>query len=157
MAVRWLILVSLITALLLSVIPIPFEWREWRPEFVALLVVYWATYSPGYFGVFSAWLCGILLDVVSLTVLGQHALGLVVIAYIANLAYQRIRSYALWQQSAWALVLIGVYQLFTHWTSGLAGKSIDAIDFLGATAFTAVFWPLLVIVLRKIKIHFRLP
>ena len=157
MAVRWLISISLITALLLSVVPIPFEWREWRPEFVALLVIYWATYSPEYFGVFSAWLCGILLDVVSLTVLGQHALGLVIIAYIANLAYQRIRSYAIWQQSAWALVLIGVYQLFTNWTSGLVGKSIDAIDFLGAAAFTAAFWPLLVIVLRKIKIHFRLP
>ena len=154
---RWLISLSIAIALLLSVIPIPFDWRGWRPEFVALLVVYWATYSPEYFGVFSAWLCGILLDIVSLTVLGQHALGLMIIAYIANLAYQRIRSYALWQQSAWALILIGVYQLFTNWTSGLVGKSIDNIDFLSAAVITAFFWPLVVIVLRKIKIRFRLP
>jgi rod shape-determining protein MreD len=156
-AVRWLIALSVIVALFLSVIPVSFEWRGWRPEFVALLVVYWATYSPGYFGVFSAWLCGILVDIVSLTVMGQHALGLMIIAYIAGLAYQRIRSYALWQQSAWALVLIGVYQLFTNWTSGLVGKSIESIEFLGAAALTALFWPLLVILLRKIKIRFRLP
>jgi rod shape-determining protein MreD len=155
--VRWLIALSIIFAVLLSVIPVPFDWRIWRPEFVALLVVYWATYSPEHFGVFSAWLCGILLDVVSLATLGEHALGLMVVAYIASLAYQRIRSYALWQQSAWALILIGVYQLFTNWASGLVGKSIETIDFLGAAALTALFWPLLVVVLRKIKIRFRLP
>jgi len=157
MAVRWLIALSITLALLLSVIPLPFEWRAFRPEFVALLVVYWATYSPDHFGVFSAWLCGILLDVVSLSILGQHALGLMVIAYIANLAYRRIRGYALWQQSAWALVLIGIYQLLASWTSSLVGQRIETVGFLATAALTALFWPVLVTVLRKIKIRFRLP
>jgi rod shape-determining protein MreD len=143
--------------LLLSIIPLPFELREWRPEFVALLVVYWATYSPQHFGVFAAWVCGILLDIVCLNPLGQSALGLIIVAYISHLSYQRIRSYALWQQSAWAFVLIGVYQLFSNWVSSLAGKDIETMDFLGATLLTALLWPLVVMVLRKIKIRFRLP
>jgi len=155
--VRWLIASSIIFVLFLSIIPLPFELREWRPEFVALLVVYWATYSPQHFGVFSAWVCGILLDIVCLNPLGQSALGLIVVAYISHLSYQRIRSYALWQQSAWAFVLVGVYQLFSNWVSSLAGKDIETMDFLGATLLTALLWPLVVMVLRKIKIRFRLP
>ena len=154
---RWLIASSIIFVLFLSIIPLPFELREWRPEFVALLVVYWATYSPQHFGVFSAWVCGILLDIVCLNPLGQSALGLIVVAYISHLSYQRIRSYALWQQSAWAFVLVGVYQLFSNWVSSLAGKDIETMDFLGATLLTALLWPLVVMVLRKIKIRFRLP
>jgi len=155
--VRWLIASSIIFVLFLSIIPLPFELREWRPEFVALLVVYWATYSPQHFGVFSAWVCGILLDIVCLNPLGQSALGLIVVAYISHLSYQRIRSYALWQQSAWAFVLVGVYQLFSNWVNSLAGKDIETMDFLGATLLTALLWPLVVMVLRKIKIRFRLP
>lgn len=157
MSVRWLIVLSVIVMLFLAVMPIPFELRWWRPEFMALIVVYWATYSPEYFGVFSAWLCGILLDVVSLSPLGQHALGLIVIAYLANVTYQRIRSYALWQQSAWAFVLVGIYQLLTNWMSGLVGKSTETVEFLIATALTALLWSIVVWVLRTIKIRFRLP
>ncbi|MFT6102409.1 MAG: rod shape-determining protein MreD [Granulosicoccus sp.] len=153
---RWLIASSIIFVLLLSVIPLPFELREWRPEFVALLVVYWATYSPQHFGVFTAWVCGILLDIVCLNPLGQSALGLIVVAYISHLSYQRIRSYVLWQQSAWAFVLVGVYQLFSNWVSSLAGKNIETMDFLGATLLTSLLWPLVVVVLRKMKIRFRL-
>jgi rod shape-determining protein MreD len=147
----------MVVAFLLSVIPLPFELREWRPEFVALLVVYWAIYSPQHFGVFSAWLCGVFLDIVCLHPLGQSALGLVVVAYIAHLSYQRIRSYALWPQSVWALVFVGIYQLFSNWASSLMGKDTETMDFLGATLLTALLWPLVVVLLRKVRIRFRLP
>lgn len=153
---RWLIALSIIVALLLSIISLPSNLQEWRPEFVALLVVYWATYSPEYFGILSAWLCGVLLDIVCLNPLGQSALGLIIVAYIAHLSYQRIRSYALWPQSVWALVFVGVYQLLSNWASGLMGKETATMDFLGATLLTALLWPLIVVFLQKIRIRFRL-
>jgi rod shape-determining protein MreD len=88
--------------------------------------------------------------------LGQSALGLIIVAYIAHLSYQRIRSYALWPQSVWALVFVGVYQLLSNWASGLMGKETATMDFLGATLLTALLWPLVVVFLRKIRIRFRL-
>ncbi len=154
---RWLIAVSIILVLLLSVIPLPFVWQQWRPEFMALLVIYWATYSPDYFGVFMAWVSGILLDVVELLPLGYHSLGLIIIAYLANLAYQRIRSYALWQQAVWVFILVGIYQLLCNWVSGLMNKPIETNEFLIAAVFTAFLWPLWVMTFRMIRIRFRIP
>jgi rod shape-determining protein MreD len=147
----------LVIALLLSIIPLPLEWRWWRPEFVALLVIYWATYSPEYFGVFYAWVFGILLDVIELSPVGYHSIGLIVVAYISHLSYQRIRSYVVWQQAAWVFVLVGIYQLFCNWASGFMGKSIEGFDFLIAAVITAFLWPLLVVMLRTIKIYWRIP
>jgi rod shape-determining protein MreD len=148
---------SFVIALLLSIIPLPLEWRWWRPEFVALLVIYWATYSPEYFGVFYAWVFGILLDVIELSPVGYHSIGLIVVAYISHLSYQRIRSYVVWQQAAWVFVLVGIYQLFCNWASGFMGKSIEGFDFLIAAVVTAFLWPLLVATLRTIKIYWRIP
>ena len=154
---RWLVPTTLIIALFLSMVPLPLEWRWWRPEFVALLAIYWATYSPDYFGVFYAWLFGLFLDVIELSPLGYHSVGLVVVAYVSHVAYQRIRGYTIWQQAAWVFVLIGIYQLFCNWVSGLMGKPVEGSDFLIAALITASLWPLLVMNLRKIKIFWRIP
>lgn len=154
---RWLISLSILFFLVLSVFPLPLEWRIWRPEFVALIVIYWATYSPQYFGVFSAWVCGLLLDIVELAPLGLNSLGFVVVAYISYLAYQRIRSYALWQQAGWVFVLVGIYQLFSNWASGFLGRDIETPEFLFSAVITAFLWPITVIVIRKIKIYYRFP
>ena len=153
---RSMIVLSIIIALTLSVIPLAFEWRWWRPEFIALLVIYWTMYSPQHFGIVSVGLCGFLLDIVQLSPLGYHVIGLLVIAYICHLAYQRIRSYALWQQAFWVFVLIGIYQLFCNWVSGFLGKTVDAPVFLAAALTSALFWPLLVILMAKLRVRFRL-
>lgn len=154
---RLLIIVSFVLALLLSIFPLPLEMRVWRPEFIALLVIYWATYSPEYFGVFSAWVCGIFADIILLNPLGQSALGLIVVTYVAHLSYQRMRSYALWKQAMWALILVGIYQLFSNWVMGFMGRDIDTMVSLGTAAATALLFPLVIVVLKKIRIRFRLP
>ena len=154
---RWLVFSSLVIALFLSMVPLPFEWRAWRPEFIALLVVYWATYSPNYFGVFYAWVFGVALDIIELSPLGYHSIGLMVVAYVSHVSYQRIRGYTIWQQAAWVFILIGIYQLLCNWVSGLMGKPVEGSNFLFAALLTAVLWPVLVVMLRRIKIYWRIP
>ena len=153
---RWLMVSSFALALLFLVVPLPFESRWWRPELVALLVVFWATFQPQYFGVFSAWLVGLLLDIVSLSPLGLHTLGLMVIAYISYLSYQRVRSYAIWQQAAWVFVLVGIYRLFDNWANSSIGINVDTNTLLLTALITAFLWPLLVVVLEKLIRVFRL-
>jgi len=153
---RLLIAASMIIALVLSVAPLPFEWRVWRPEFVALVVLYWSMYSPQYFGMFTAWACGLCYDIIELSPFGYNALGIVAIAYISHLSYQRICSYALWQQAGWVFILVGIYQLFCNWVSGFMDKNIESPTFLIAAVITAFLWPVLVILMRLIKASLRL-
>ena len=90
---------SLLVAFILTAVPLP-DWMEvWRPEWVVVTMVYWCLAMPERVGVFVAWGVGLLLDVLQGSILGQHALGLATVAYLAVLYHQRIRVFPLVQQS----------------------------------------------------------
>ena len=109
-ASAWRILTSFVVAFALTIIPLPEGIEAFRPEWVALAVIYWALAQPQSVGIGVAWMIGLLLDIVHGAVLGQHALGMIFIAYIVAYLHQRIRTYPLWQQLLSVLVLIIIYK-----------------------------------------------
>jgi rod shape-determining protein MreD len=153
---RALIGFSFLIAFILMVIPIEFEWRWFRPEFIVLLVIYWSMFAPQYFGLIAAWSMGLIQDLLEFSPLGFNALGMMVIAYISHLVYQRIRNYLLWHQALWVFVLVGVFQVFSNWIGGFMGKSVSSPVFLIAAAISAFLWPLLVVIFGRLMVRFRL-
>ena len=108
---RLVIVVTLCVAMLLAILPMP-EWaRPFRPQWVTLVLLYWAIALPHRVGVGSGFLAGIVLDVLTGTLLGQHALGLSVVTFIAIQLHQRIRVFPFWQQSLGILVLLVIEHL----------------------------------------------
>jgi rod shape-determining protein MreD len=146
---------SLALAMLLSVFPLPLNWGWFRPAFVALVVIYWAIVLPQQFGVGAAWVVGLIQDVVQYSVLGQHALALMAVAYVCHLSYQRIRNYALWQQSAWIFILIGIHQLFWNWVHSLQGSAASPAYFLLPAFVSALVWPIILIMMEWTRLRFR--
>jgi len=116
--------------MILSVYPLPLSWGWFRPAFVALIVIYCSIVLPQHFGVGAAWFVGLLQDIIEFSTLGQHALALMAVAYVCHLSYQRIRNYALWQQSAWVFILVGIHQLFWNWVHSLQGTAASPLMFL---------------------------
>ncbi len=151
-----MIAVSFVLAMLLAVYPISIELRWVRPEFVALLGIYWAVYLPHRIGPGIMWGMGMAQDVVEGTPLGLHALGLVVIAYICLLSYQRLRSFETWQQAFWVFVLVGIHQLFGNWVHSLRGNEAAMLLFLLPAISSALCWPVLVYLLDKLRVHYRI-
>ncbi|MGQ9426186.1 rod shape-determining protein MreD [Gilvimarinus sp. F26214L] len=139
---------SFLVALLLGVVPLPQGAAWFRPEFVALLVIYWTMALPDHMGVGMAFIVGLLQDLVESSALGQHALALVVVAYVCVLSYRRIRNYALWQQSGWVFILVGIHQLFWNWVNSLTGPSAQSLIFLLPALISALIWPLVLLSLR---------
>ncbi|MBU2985359.1 rod shape-determining protein MreD [Saccharophagus degradans] len=148
--------VSAFFALVLSIYPIPHAYAALRPELFCLLVVYWVINYPQYFGVTTAWLMGLFLDVVHSTVWGAHALGLAAVAYICLSSYQRIRSYSLWQQTLWVFVFVGIHQVIVNWMLGLSGYHKPTHIILVTTAVSALSWPIMVLLFRRLRRHYRL-
>ena len=96
----------MVFALMLHMLPFP-EWLTYaRPEFVTLVVMYWVIAMPERIGVTIAWCVGLLLDVTQGAILGQHALGLVIVTFILQLEYQRVRVFSLVQQALVVFVLL---------------------------------------------------
>jgi rod shape-determining protein MreD len=151
----WVIALTILIALWLSVVPMP-DWALWlRPAWVAMVLLYWVMALPGRIGVIIAWLAGLLLDIVSGATLGQNALALAVLAYITLLLYQRLRMFTRLQQSAVIFVLIGLNQMLGHWVQNLTGVVSPSLLFLLPALVSALLWPALYSGLRMLRRSFR--
>lgn len=143
-------------ALILTVLPLPLEWRWWRPEFVLLLVIYWTFTMPQRTSLLMLLGLGLFQDVLVGAPLGQHALILLIVAYICIQSYQRVRNYTRWQQCLWVFVLVGVGQLIDNWVQSMAGRPLSGLQFLYPAMTTAALWPLLFPVMEKLRRYYRI-
>src|SRR5207253_2971981 len=80
-----------------------------RHPFVVLVVLYWSVNAPRLGGIALGFFSGFALDVFQGPVLGQHALALSLVAYIAVREAQRIRTKPALQQ---ALVVFGALAVY---------------------------------------------
>lgn len=151
----WVIVLTLVVGLWLSILPLP-EWARWaRPEWVALVLIYWVIALPYRIGVGAAWLTGIALDLVEGAPLGQNALALAVIAYLALILHQRLRMYTAWQQAGVVFVLVGLDQLLCHWVQTMTAKVVPTLMFLFPALVSALLWPSLLLLLRHLRRRYQ--
>ena len=140
-----LIFISFILALLLDLMPFGAYTTFWLPEFTAMVLLYWTINRPQSIGITAAFITGLLIDIGTASLLGQHALAYIIMIFLVK-KYQRqitMHSYD-WQAVAvcfalcinqFALLLI---RLVYH-------HNLPASSWLGFIApFVGAFlWPLL--------------
>lgn len=151
MAGIWL---SLFLALCLQVMPLADEWQIWRPDWLGLMLVYWCMQTPDRVGIFHGFVLGILLDLIEGAPLGQNALLLSLLAFLAALIHLRFRHYSMVQQAVMVLVLLGTVQLLEQWLRTLIGSFSIHLSFLLPSLISALLWPWLSTLLRALR---RLP
>ena len=150
---RWYgaVALSLIVAFALTSVPLP-EWANpWRPAWVAIVVIYWCLAIPERIGVLFAWAIGLLLDVLHGAILGQHALGLAFVAYIAVLYHQQVRVFPLVQQSLVVGSLVVVYLGGELLVYNFLGSKPYGSQYLFGAMTSALLWPWAYIVLRDVR------
>ncbi len=69
--------------MVLLIVPVPESVLLFRPDFVALLLIYLCWHDSKKTGVFTAFVVGLLVDALTFGFLGLHALAKVVVAYCA--------------------------------------------------------------------------
>lgn len=147
----WVILLSLLVALVFAVLPLARSLAWWRPEWLLLVLVYWSIALPHRVGLFTALAVGLMLDVLEGAVLGQNMLALGVVVTVAQLMYQRLRLFSLPQQAAVLFVLAGIHQLIVQWVQNLQGAGAQNFAFLLPALSSALLWPLLMPLLRGLR------
>ncbi|UCB56231.1 MAG: rod shape-determining protein MreD [Thiotrichales bacterium] len=145
---------TLFVAFMLTIMPLP-EWMvEFRPDWVTLVLIYWAMALPTRMGVTIAWLTGLILDVSHGAILGQHALGLMLVIYIVHIQHQRLRVVSLIQQAIVIFFLLLLKQLIVLWVSGIVGHAPDTWLYFMPTLTGALLWPWIYIIMRDIRRKF---
>lgn len=150
-----ILVASFALAFALSALPLP-EWATlWRPAWVALVLIYWCFALPQRIGVFAGWIAGLLLDVLGGTLLGQHALGLALVAFVANYLHQRVRVLPPWQQALTVFALVFSYQLLVIWVNGIRGLDAPGWAYVTSSLTSMILWPWVFVILRDVRRKFQ--
>jgi len=133
---------SLLVAFGLSLLPLPTFTLPFIPDWVLLVVLYWMIYLPHRIGFGVAWLTGLLADVLTNSLLGEHALASVLVAYVALKFCRRIRNFSAWQQMILIGLLVAIYRAILFWIQGMIQQPLN-YSYWFPVATGMLLWPLL--------------
>jgi len=113
------------------------------PDLTAAVLAFWCIHQPRRVGIGIAWTLGLLLDVGNGALLGQHALGYSVLAFLAFALHRRILWFPPWQQALHILLLLLSTQLLTLVIRIAAGAGFPGWTYFAGSFICAALWPLL--------------
>ncbi len=149
------IVFTLVVALLLVVFPLPDALRPFRPEWATLVLIYWCMALPNRVNIGIAWLVGLLVDVLTGSLLGEHALAMAIVVFFTIKLHKQIRVYPLWQQALSIFTLVALGQLLVVWVKGITGESPQSWLYWAPSLTSAIIWPWVFIMLRGVRRKFR--
>ncbi len=151
-----IILLSLLLALIATIIPMPLNVDAFRPDWVLVVVIYWSIALPNRVNVITAWVMGFLLDVLLGSTLGVHAAAMALSVYISAVNYQKIRNFSVWQQAIIVGVLAALYHLIIFWMQRFLSDAVFLPQLLYPVITSIILWPWAFLLLRKIRRHFKI-
>jgi rod shape-determining protein MreD len=131
---------GLLLTLALSVMPLPDAIAPFRPDWVAVVLLYWSLEEPRRFSLLTAFWMGIALDTLTGSLLGQHSIALLTIVYLAERFHLRLRVFPVSQLAITVLVLLGLYEFILFWIDGAAGRTVPLIERWAPPLTGTVVW-----------------
>lgn len=142
----WFIMLSLLLALLLNLVPL--GRLPGLPDWVALVLCFWCVREPLRAGMGIGFVLGLLMDVGYGSLMGQHALAYVLLAYGAAALSRRILWFGFVQQALHVLPLLAGAQLVMLAVRLAAGDGFPGLAYcLSSVTATALWYPLTFVLL----------
>ncbi len=145
------VIACIVLALMLAIVPMSAWASPFRPDWVALALIYWAMILPRSYSIGTAWMVGIVLDVAQGTLLGQHAIALCFVVYMTVKFHLQFRVFPVSQMSATVFAMLAFYQFILFWINGVAGVTTSAITYWGPVITGALIWPLVTLVFGGVR------
>ena len=137
------IVITLTAALLANLLPWSGAALWLKPDFVALVVLYWCIDQPRKFGFIAAWLLGLFMDVADGTLFGQHALSYSILAYAGIVLHRRVLGFTGTAQVVHVVILLLMNDLIVLAVRALAGADFPGFQyFIGSFVAGALWLPL---------------
>jgi rod shape-determining protein MreD len=148
---RSMVLITAAIAMLVTLIPVP-EYLEFlRPYWVALVLIYWCLETQGLVSLGLAFFIGLALDLLTASLLGQHALSLVILVYLVTRFRSRLRFFTPWQQALSVLALLLNDRVILLWIISLTGEPLPSVRYWVAPLVGTAIWPWLFLLLDRYR------
>jgi rod shape-determining protein MreD len=138
----WFVLFTLLVAMSLNLLP----WGSWHwaPDWLAVVLLFWANREPRLIGFGVAFIFGLMMDVHDGTVMGEHALSYSLLTYAAIALSRRLPSFDTRSQALhiWP-ILLAVQTLILTVRVFFGGHFPGWLAALVAPSLSALLWPLI--------------
>lgn len=151
----WAFWAGIVLALLLMLIPLPATIQPLKPYWPALVLIYWSLEATDRVNIGLAFCIGLAADLLNGALLGDQALRLAVLVFIALRFRSRLRFFPMWQQAlaVWLLLLNNhVLQALIRAFAG--DPPMPALSWL-APAVGAVIWPFVFLLFDDVNTRVR--
>lgn len=148
---RSLIFLTIVMAVLLTLIPMPEVLAPFKPYWVALVVIYWSLETQDMISLGLAFLIGIVLDILSASLMGLHALSLVVMVFLVQHFRSRLRFFPPWQQALSVLGLLVNDRIILIWITALLGEPLPRWQYWLPPLIGMALWPWVFLFLDRIR------
>ena len=147
---RGIVYLTILIALLLTLLPLPNFISVLRPPMLVLVVLYWSTMAPRVGGLHIGFFPGMVLDLLQGALLGEHALALSLLAYLAVLLHRMTRTKPRFEQSLLVLVTLLLYEGLLWAIEGWSGHPLNTWLRWLPILTGAAAWPLVVGMLGRL-------
>jgi len=150
----YIVYLTLFFSMCISVLPWSNTVATLMPNWTLLTLMYWSIALPHKVSIGTGFITGLLFDVLTDSLFGQHALIFSIATFLSHTLYSRIRNYPVWQQAVFILFFLFLMQLLSLWIIQFA-PHIDTNYLYWLHAFTsALCWPIVFAVLRLTRRRF---
>ena len=118
-----------------------------------MVLIYWNMALPKDIGLIWAMIFGFCLDVNKEILLGSHVLLFLLISFLTQRYFHRLRALYMIQQSLFVAVVILIYQIFLILFFSEFRQSI-LLELILMTLLSSLLWPVIFGILRQLRIKF---
>jgi rod shape-determining protein MreD len=153
---RWWFGGTLAAALLLMLVPLPGALEPFKPYWPALVLLYWTLESDDRMSLGLAFGVGLGADLLDGVLLGEQALRLCALTFIALRFRSRLRFFPMWQQALAVLALLVNDRILLLIVRMLAGASLPPASWWISPFVGAALWPFLFLLLDDLRARLRI-
>ncbi|WP_426687694.1 rod shape-determining protein MreD [Rhodanobacter ginsengiterrae] len=153
---HWWFVGTLVFALLSMLVPLPGVLEPFKPYWPALILLYWSLESEERVTLGLAFMVGLGADLLNGVVLGEQALRLCALVFIALRFRSRLRFFPMWQQALAVLALLLNDRFLLLLVRLLAGASLPPASWWISPFVGAALWPFLFLLLDDLRARLRI-
>jgi rod shape-determining protein MreD len=134
--------ITMLIALVLTLLPLPQSLAILWPNLVLLTVFYWSTMAPTAGGVLIGFAAGLALDVLGGAQLGQHAFAFTLLTYLALKLHLLTRAKPIFEQAIFVLLALLIYEATLWAIDGFSSRSTGSWLRWLHVPVGAILWPI---------------
>ena len=147
---------TLVIALLSMLVPLPDVLEPFKPYWPALVLLYWSLESGERVTLGLAFTMGLAADLLDGVLLGEQALRLTALVFIALRFRSRLRFFPMWQQTLAVLALLLNDRILLTIVRVFAGDALPPASWWISPFVGAALWPFVFLLLDDLRMRLRL-